>query len=338
MGDDIASLIERGDVDALQKLAAGDDKARAKAARRGLHVLRTRGVRVAEAAPPARAAVATAPANAPELPCLCSSYDARGERALWLARPLPSGIAIFEIYISELQGVTGYRGGESTRKGYRELTRELLGERRDFAVAEVPWAFARAEVEAAYQLNLRLGRAAPPQFLRDRAQLGKAEPPATHPALALWPEAPAVAPADTARLHDLPECRGWIPERGEMERTAMKLEEVAQSRLVVSPQQKRAAGVDVLARAVREAFADGERRARMRKRLLDTAFLTHQVGSREADAACARAAADHFLPDAAVEDSPFAQRLYEKCFRLPGEPEVETAPAPARPGGLIIPP
>src|SRR5262249_36746460 len=130
-------------------------------------------------------------------------------------------------------------------------------------------------------------------------------------------------------------CRAWMPEPAEIERTAVKLQEVETSQLLVSPQQKTAAAHYAISRAVREYFADAERRERMRKRLLDSAYLMLKLG-RDDDARHARAAVEVFLPDATPEESVFAQQLFEKCFRLPGAQEEE--PKTEKPGGLIIPP
>ncbi|HJZ85852.1 MAG TPA: hypothetical protein VKN99_11810 [Polyangia bacterium] len=339
--DKIAELVARGDAEALARLAESADKAIAKAARRGLHHLRTRGVKVA-AAPVARERTRTPEARpaAAEVPCLASSIDGSGERAIWLARAEPGagGVSIYEAYVHEQNGLTGFRVSEATRKSFRQLVRELLGESKQFSVAEVPWRWARAEIEEAYRRNLSVGRAAPVDFLRVRPQLGKAEPLAEHPALELWPQAPEVPREAGLRLHELPECRPWVPDPIEIERVALKLGEVDQSQLLVNDQQKAAARADVMARAVREYFADAGRRERMRRRLLDTAHLLALAGpARAEDARAARAVADHFAPGASPEDSPFAQRLFEKCFRLPSSAEVTAEPRPAG-GGLIVPP
>jgi hypothetical protein len=345
MADSIDDLIARGDAEALARLAESSDKATAKAARRGLHALRSRGVKVVAPAPrppaPAPSPSPTAAAAA-ELPCLASSIDASGERALWLVRAdRGGGMLVYEAYVHESHGVSQFRRSELSRKSWRKVGRELGGDREHFSVAEVPWSYARAELEEAYRRNLATGRAAPVEFLRARPQLGKAEPLAQHPALEIWPEAPVEAVAEAARLHELAECRAWIPEQEELERTAIKLSEVAQSQLVVDEQQRRAARADALARAVREYFADPARRARWRRRLLDTAYLLHQRG-RDDDGALARAVAEQMAAGGPAEESPFAQRLFEKCFRL-DEPAAEAGESTRRgatttPSGLIVPP
>src|SRR5689334_5090751 len=151
----IDELVARGDADALAQLADSPDKATAKAARRGLHLLRTRGLKTAAPVPaPKKTAPPARPASA-EVPSLVSSYDPSGERAVWLARPDPGGgVLIYEAYVHEQNGVTAFRVSEASRKSYRKLVRDLLTEKQQFAVAEVPWDYARAQLEAAYQRNL----------------------------------------------------------------------------------------------------------------------------------------------------------------------------------------
>ena len=330
---DIEELVARGDAEALAKLAEGSDKAVAKAARRGLHKLRSRGVKIA-APQPVREQPSAKVETTAELPSLISSIDAAGERAVWLAKNDRDGVVVFEAYVHEQNGITQFRVTELARKQWRKLVRELSEPKPHFSVAEVPADYARAEIEAGYQRNQAAKRAAPVEYTRARPQLGKATPPAQHPALELWPQAQPVDRDALSRLHETPEIRAWMPEPAEIERTAIKLQEVETSQLLVSPQQKTAAAHDALSRAVREYFADAPRRERMRRRLLDSAYLMHQLG-REEDARIARAAADGFTPEATPEESPFAQKLFEKCFRLPG---AEEAPAEEKPSGLIIPP
>jgi hypothetical protein len=330
---DVDELVARGDAEALAKLAEGSDKAVAKAARRGLHKLRSKGMKVAAPHIVREAPSAPVHAAAAEMPSLASSIDAAGERAIWLARNERDGVLVFEAYVHELNGLTQFRVTELGRKQWRKLVRELSEPKPHFSVAEVPADYARAEIEAAYQRNQATRRAAPVEYTRARPQLGKAQPLGQHPALAI--EAPVPSREDLLRLHETPECRAWMPEPAEIERTAVKLQEVETSQLLVSPQQKTAAAHDAISRAVREYFADAGRRERMRKRLLDSAYLMQKLG-READALIARGAADQFTPEAATEESVFALQLFEKCFRLPGEKEEE--PKAEKPGGLIIPP
>src|SRR5262249_22545807 len=72
---EIEELVQRGDAARLQELAESKDKAIAKEARRALHLLRTRGVTVAEKPRAFKLAVETEAAP----PALASIVDGRGE-------------------------------------------------------------------------------------------------------------------------------------------------------------------------------------------------------------------------------------------------------------------
>src|SRR5262249_23826075 len=122
---EVDELVARGDAEALAKLAEGSDKAVAKAARRGLHKLRSQGMKVA--APQIVRETPSAPvrAAAAELPSLASSIDAAGERAIWLARSERDGVLVFEAYVHEQNGLTQFRTTELGRKQWRKLVREL---------------------------------------------------------------------------------------------------------------------------------------------------------------------------------------------------------------------
>jgi hypothetical protein len=346
----VAEALARGDATALAALSESNDKALAKAARRALHLLRTKGISTPELPPPkAMAPAATLREPEAEAPCLVSSIDGGGERAVWLARAEPQGgILVFEAYVHEINGITQFRVSELTRKSFRNVLRELTAEKRSFTIARFPWRYARAEVEAAERRNKAQGRALPVEYARAKQQLGKAEPLATHPALELWPQADEVPVKNMVALHETSECRPWVPDADDLERTAMRLDEVEQSQLLVNAQQKISARQGALARAAREAYADAARVERMRTRLLDTAYLLAQLGpDRQADARAARAVAEVFVPGGSPGDHPFTVRLYEKCFP-PSEPggaegKAGEAADAARtgersPGGLILPP
>src|SRR5512144_2565786 len=76
------AALAAGRADLLAALAAHPSKDAAKEAKRGLHLLRARGVAVPE--PPRPAPPPPAVPAEPPLPCYATAPDGQGERALWV--------------------------------------------------------------------------------------------------------------------------------------------------------------------------------------------------------------------------------------------------------------
>jgi hypothetical protein len=350
-------LVARGDADRLGTLAAGGDRALAKRARRGLHLLRARGVQAE--IPRAQATARVAPsASVEEEPASIASTPIRdGERLVWYARASEGGVEVHQARMTEEEGLTRYEVGLPTRREWREACDEVLGDPL-LAAARVPPRWARWLLEEAYRRALDAGRSPPRRYAEVRHLLDKTEPPARHPALErLAGQAPPAEaaprgtglagarkePQSTARVLQLPEVTTWIPDEAAARRAYGEIEKLASSPLVLEPRQRAAQVRELLLRACDEALG-GPWRARLERRLQDLAFhllcraaSPHADRARDftADAALAAAAAAE-VADASrsAERQPVAFGLFEKL--VPAEPPPEPTRAPG--GGLIVTP
>src|SRR5205814_978371 len=99
------------------------ERAVRKELRRALYRLRQRGVPVP--APPAPAAAARTPA-APEAEGFLSPFDGRGDRLIWIVRPLPSGGSfLVAAQLNEPEGLRDVSAGEASRKQIRAARQKL---------------------------------------------------------------------------------------------------------------------------------------------------------------------------------------------------------------------
>ncbi len=328
-------LAERSDAARLSELAAGSDKALAKRARRGLHLLRARGV---QAEIPVGAAPASAPVEVPaELESLLSVSLRDGERMLWYLRPAESGVEVHQARMTETEGLTRFEVALPTRREWREAEGELIADDVLEAV-RVPSSYARWILEESWQQASRAGRVAPRKYAEVRHLLPRPEEPARHPALEI-----AAATGSVDRVLALPETRSWIPDEEMARKAYLEIEVVATSALMVDERQRAEQVAAILLRCCNDALA-GEWRQRLSRRLLDTAYVITRLPTRPhhdrardyaADAAlCVAAAAQ--VADAAipVEEQKVARGLFERLIpkeSLPAEPK-----APA--GSLIVTP
>jgi hypothetical protein len=318
----------RGDV--LAALASAPDRALAKDAKRGLHLLRSRGVAVPE--PERVPAPGPAPAAEEAFPCFASSIDGRGERAVWVARNVPGrGIEVGQAVVSDVLGLLELQLGLLGRKEFRSFGRDIAARGRTMGVAEVEPGLARALVGAARRLNDASGRRVPEGADAWLARLGPADP--LPDLLARFPPLPPDeeqrALSASGALHELPMLRGWIAEEDALREVAGKLDEIAASKLYADEAQRAEHAGRTVAEAV-TAYLDDPRRQRLAARLL--AVAAHLQALRDAPHADMAAAAARALRGGEPpERIPFARLLVEKAF--PGRHESSAAgPDTATPG------
>ncbi len=328
----VSALVERKDAVRLVRLSEHADKAAAKAAKKGLHKLRSRGVVVPEARPTG-APIRFAPPPPEPVSSFLSGWDGAGERMMWLCRGVASGVEILQGNVSETQGLTDASLGEMARKAFRSWQQGLLQGHPEFPIAPADPVRLRWLFELAVQHAQALKRPVPPAYNRVRATLPPPIAPKVHPVIEHWPAAPEVSESALLGLHR-GACRAWVAERDALERTGLRLGEVAESQLVVDEEQRKVQLKSALERGVDDWLETPGVRARLRNRLLDQAeVLLGKLD--EAQAGLLRAAADLFVeggPPAAR--NPFARLMFDKVFRV--EPPPAAPEEPRSPGGIIL--
>jgi hypothetical protein len=329
------AALEASRPDLLAALAVHPEKEVAKEAKRGLHLLRARGVAVPEIA--SAAPSPPAPPQEPPLAAYATAIDDRGEQVVWLPRNLPGkGIEVAQVMISDVDGVLDAQVGSLGRKEWRQLAKDLLAKGAAMGIGEIDRGRAHALLAAARRRNDERGKPVPDPADRFLAQLGAApaleDPAAAFPPLAADEERDALAAS--GKLHDLPLLKGWIAEEGFLRGVAAKIDEVLVSPLYIDERQRNEQLARVVADAV-EAYFDAPRRALLSPRLFAVAAHLQARGDAahaRAAAAAARALADG-TPAAAIA---FARLLVEKAFPPAGPSAPGPAPAPAAPESPLI--
>jgi hypothetical protein len=331
----VALLVARGDAARLQRLGEVADKALAKRARKALHQLRTRGV---AAPPPAKHEYrVTGPFAPSEELSLASIVDGRGERVVWLVRAAESGFDVFEAQLSETRGLIGFTAAHAPRRDWRQHSARVISDER-LGVGRISERHARQLIEDGYQRTIAAGRVPPEEFARARLGLGHHEPETRHPALDAAPPLPLVeARHRLAELHELPELRMWIPPEELLPELDLAIGNIATSKLIVEPAQRRAQLHEAVRQIAARAWVPAYR-ARLAARLREAALLLVSRGQGEAARLCSTAAELALDDTVPVDENPFVLRLFEKVVKVPEtaeEPEPE-GPPPS-PSGLVLP-
>ena len=314
----LLAAAQAGRVDLVAALAASDEKELAKEAKRQLHRLKLRGVAIPEPPPPAPAIT---PPPEPPPAAYGSTFDGRGERAVWLPRNVPGrGLEVGQAVCSDARGLIELHLGLVGRKEWRAFVKGLLERGAAMGVAELDWGEAHARIAAARALNERTGQRVPDGADQWLGLLGAppalADPAAALPALDA--DAERAALAASAALHDRPLLRSWLGDEPFLREVAATLDEVEKSPLALDAAQKSARLAEVVREAVERYFTP-ERRTLLASRLIEVAAWFTRSGQAEssAQAAAAARALSAGLPPGRI---PFAARLVEKAFRVSGPP------------------
>jgi len=332
-----------GRADLLAALAGHASKDVAKEAKRGLHVLKARGLAVPELPRPAAPAASSPAAAEPPLPAFATAVDGHGERAVWLSRNVPGkGIEVAQAVASDVRGLVELQVGLLGRKEWRAFAKGLVERGANMGLGEIPRERAAGLVVEARGRNEASGARVPEGADLWLAQLGPAAPP-PDPAAAFAAPLPGEeerdAVASSAKLHDLPLLRGWLADEAYLRAVAGKLDEVAVSPLYLDDRQRAEQATRVVADAV-DGYLDEARRAQLAGRLF--AVAEHLAGrGDEAHARLAAATARALRSGAPAQGIPFARLLVEKAFPLDATPAAG-AGGPAAPGSeppsLIVAP
>lgn len=327
------AALSAGRADLLAQLAAHPVRQIAKEAKRGLHLLRSRGVATPEpvrAAPPA-----PREREEPEFPCFASAVDGQGERIVWLARSVPGrGVEVGQAVISDVLGLLDLQVRLLGRKEFRAFARDLSEKGRAMAVAGVGAGWARSLLAQAARLNGSSGRRLPEGGDAWLARLGPAAPP-EDPGTRFPPlpeEEERAALERSGALHELPVLRGWLADEEVLRDLALRLDEIAVSPLYLDERQRAQQAARAVADAA-EGWLDEPRRRRLSARLLAAAAHLEALGE-PANARIAAAAARAIAAGVSASRIPFARLLVEKAF--PARP-LATDLGPSEPSLIVAP-
>jgi hypothetical protein len=316
----------------LLQLALGGNKALAKEAKRELQRLKQKGVVVQEIRPQGEAVLKPLPeAEAPS--CYASSIDAYGERAIWWARPARQGVEVVQVVISDLKGILAVDALALSRRSYREFVKRLP-RTNVVTTAEISREHARQLIADAEAEGTRNGFAPPESYAGALRLLGPAPetpPPSPGAAVDLGADGELPHQLAGAALFEDPLFMSWIPEEDALRSFALKVDEIAVSKLYIDALQRQQA-FDRAAEDAALRYFTPQRRALYAKRLLEMAHALASTG--RIDAARTALAVSRALP--ADPSTPFCHALFSHTLqgRLePAPPEPAAPPA----GTLVMP-
>lgn len=223
----VEAWVKAGNASAVDVAAQGASGAARKAARRGLNVLKARGIAV----PNARHVASVAGDKTPDIEeALMLAPDSSGSVCLVITSRSPTSRAhsVF-VYLHDDFGVHRVNVGDLSQSQLKEtLARALPG--ADYRPVKVPVAWARSRIAAARKTHAARGVPEPLGFVSAASLL---EPVPTeaeeHPfdseGLELGDEDALDLAKNSQALHLLPEFRGWFPPKPVIDELLLKVGE-----------------------------------------------------------------------------------------------------------------
>ncbi|WP_375760524.1 hypothetical protein [Corallococcus exercitus] len=337
----LEAAVLAGRVALPEALSASSVKPLAKAAKKALYRLRSRGVT------PPEAPKAAPPAPAPEtLPTLVTLVSSTGQYGLLLTRVVRGGVELLQVIASDEQGVLELTRTEQSRGDIRRILKHGLQNGFGMEVSREEGARLLAEAAA---LNLRTRTPFPPDLeaaLRHHGVQPLHEPEPL----------PAPEPDDVRRvlegdqLHATPEIAEWMPPDAEVRGLMEQVQALASSPLALSGAQRQEQ-VQQRVRDAARAFFTPEVRQRYARRLWRMAAF-FEATQRALQADIARGEARRLFHGLDEPFSRFAETLFAKVVVLaaagaqaqasqgataPGEPPAASMGERRSPGGLILP-
>lgn len=250
-----------------------------KAIRRSLFRLQSKGLPVGEITDQVPA-IFSPPKKEPALGYV-SAYDSEGARLVLIIQPqIPKGTLIFQIFLSDEEGILDFLVKDFTRKATAEYLAVL--KKNIPSLVEVDPNYTLALIIEAVEAGQKKGKKPPADFTQWLPYLG------SPPTLPLKPIIYQFLSKDevinrsdlldrSPMLFEIPPGDSWFLEKEELQKYYELYKEASVSRLVLSPQQKESRLQDIYALAAQEIFGP-DRRYLYRRRLEEMAYILLKQG------------------------------------------------------------
>jgi len=344
----VEAWVKCGNAAAVVEAAERGEGAVRKAARRGLNVLKARGVAVPE---PTRVSAVTGAKSAEQTEAFLLSPDSMGNVLIAITtRSLTSRGKVVFVYLNDELGVHRVDVGELSQSQLKDaLAKALPGARYKAVTVPVEWARRRIADARARHAERKIPE--PLGFARAESLLGPVPSEAVpHPfdaeGFELSLEDAAEMVKNSAQLHNLPELAGWFPDKGAVDElfafVGKALSEAGHDPTQEPPAEALRNAMTEQIAAATDRYFTPERRAQLVVALKDAALSALARDGEEIGlqlSALAKVAAEAGLITNPPREIPFLRGYFEKAvsllamqnqgrIRIPVPPKAADAAAP----------
>lgn len=321
----VEAWVKAGNAAAVAEAAERADGAARKAARRGLNILKSRGVALPE---PPRVSALTGEKAAEQTEAFLLSPDSQGNVLMVIATRSPTSRSkVVFVYLNDDFGVHRVDFGELSQSQLKEsLARALPGARYKAVLVPVEWARRRIADARARHAESKVPE--PLGFARAETLLSPIpDEPVAHPfdaeGLELSLEDAAEMVKNSARLHHLPELQGWFPEKSAVDelfaRVGQGLSEAGHDLSKEPPAEALRDALSEQIAAATDRYFTPERRARLVIALKDAALSALPRDGEEVGlqlSALAKVCAEAGLITNPPREIPFLLGYFEKAVSV----------------------
>lgn len=321
----VDAWVKAGNAAAVAQAAEHAEGAARKAARRGLNVLKARGVAVPE---PVRVSAVGGEKAESHTDAFLLAPDSMGNVLIAIAtRSLTSRGKVAFVYLNDDIGVHRVDVGELSQSQLKDaLAKALPGAR--YKAVSVPLDWARRRIADARGRHAQSNVPEPLGFARAKELLSPVPADAQpHPfdseGLELSLEDATEMAKTSARLHNVPELAGWFPEKGAVDELfsfiGKSLADKGHDPATEPPAEALREAMDEQIAAATDRYFTPERRARLVVSLKDAALSALSRDGEEKAlqiAALAKVASEAGLITNPPHEIPFLRGYFEKAVSL----------------------
>ena len=321
----VEAWVKAGNAAAVSEAAERAEGAARKAARRGLNVLKSRGVAVPEQA---RVAAVTGPKSAEQTEAFLLAPDSLGNVLIAITtRSVTARGKVVFVYLNDEQGIHRVDVGELSQSQLKDaLAKALPGARYKAVTVPVDWARRRVADARARHAERKIPE--PLGFARGESLLSPVPTEAiAHPfdaeGLELSLEDATEMAKNSAQLHNLPELAGWFPEKGAVDElfayVGQGLSEAGHDPTQEPPAEALRNAMTEQIAAATDRYFTPERRARLVVALKDAALSALPREGEEIGlqlSALAKVSAEAGLITNPPREIPFLRGYFEKAVSL----------------------
>lgn len=321
----VEAWVKAGNAAAVAEAAERAEGASRKAARRGLNVLKSRGVAVPEQA---RVSAVAGPKSAEQTEAFLLAPDSLGNVLIAITtRSVTARGKVVFVYLNDELGIHRVDVGELSQSQLKDsLAKALPGAR--YKAVSVPVEWARRRVADARARHAERKIPEPLGFARGESLLSPVPSEAiAHPfdaeGLELSLEDATEMAKNSAQLHNLPELAGWFPEKGAVDElfahVGQSLSEAGHDPTQEPPAEALRSAMTEQIAAATDRYFTPERRARLVVALKDAALSALPREGEEIGlqlAALAKVSAEAGLITNPPREIPFLRGYFEKAVSL----------------------
>lgn len=344
----VEAWVKAGNAAAVAEAAERGEGAVRKAARRGLNVLKARGIAIPE---PARVSAVAGAKSAEQTEAFLLSPDSMGNVLIAITtRSLTSRGKVVFVYLNDELGVHRVDVGELSQSQLKDaLAKALPGARYKAVSVPVDWARRRIADARARHAERKIPE--PLGFARAESLLSPVpNEPVPHPfdaeGFELSLEDAAEMVKNSAQLHNLPELAGWFPDKAAVDElfafVGKGLSEAGHDPTQEPPAEALRDAMTEQIAAATDRYFTPERRAQLVVALKDAALSALPRDGEEIGlqlSALAKVAAEAGLITNPPREIPFLRGYFEKAvslvamqnqgrIRIPVPPKAADAAAP----------